>query len=342
MQVTTFGVGPIPTVGDQVTNQTGYAGGDQANVRGNYIHNDQRKYFGSKPHQDDQGDDEGSADSGSGNGNVAAAGGGFGVVVVLIVVAYFVLGGSDPFPTESDPWPVDVKQEAVVAAVGSWLDKCQQSASATPANCPQSIIETSNVSKVQWTFYGEPLEAPVIRYNDDESRFHVLGTFVVLARYTASEDLRGVVTPMKYWAKVNWADGKLDVQEIKKQSSLGDPDVVKQDPKQPWEPIEAKLKDAFAKCVSGAGSAMPPGCPEWKPPSGATKIKWSAAGDPLLTARASFDSKYGVYRVRGTYGLNVHYTWLGDAESESRNTNYEALIAPTGGGPVVLQIKDAV
>jgi hypothetical protein len=46
-------------------------------------------------------------------------------------------------------------------------------------------------------------------------------------------------------------------------------------------------------------------------------------------------------RVTGTYGLNGQFTWLGTAKNESRNPNYEALIAPTSVGPVVLQIRDA-
>ena len=145
---------------------------------------------------------------------------------------------------------------------------------------------------------------------------------------------------MKYWAKVSWADGKLDVQKIEKHSHLSDPDVLKQDPKQAWEPMEAKLKYAFAQCVSDTGPAMPSGCPEWKPPPGATEVKWSVAGDPTLTARPSFDSEFGIYRIVGTFELHVRYTWIGEAKTENRNINYEALIAPSSDGPIVLQIKE--
>ena len=98
--------------------------------------------------------------------------------------------------------------------------------------------------------------------------------------------------------------------------------------------------DRFTRCLRGADLAMPAGCPDWAPPSGSEKIKWSLNGDPLLTARASFDPTYGIIRVTGTYGLTVRYTWLGTTKTESRTPNYEALVAPTATGPVVLQIKD--
>lgn len=106
--------------------------------------------------------------------------------------------------------------------------------------------------------------------------------------------------------------------------------------------MSATLRDAFTRCVRDADLAMPAGCPEWHPPSGAEKLKWSLTGDPLLTARATFDTKFGIYRVKGTYELVVRYTWLDAKKTELRNLNYEAWIAPTAAGPVVLQIKDAV
>ncbi|WFF08358.1 hypothetical protein O7622_07310 [Micromonospora sp. WMMD1076] len=330
-----------------MVNQTGHTtDGDVVQPARDYVHHDYRttkKYYGPPPNPDDQGDDEESSESGSGSGAAAAAGGGgLGVVAVLAVLGYFIFGGDEPFPATSDPWPAEVNQEAVVAAASDWLDKCVKSASATPANCPQSIVETSEVSKAHWAFYGNPLEAPVIHYIEAESRFDMLGTVVVSADYTVSKTSRRVVTPTTYWAKVKWAEGKLDVQEIKEHSAIGDPEVVKQDPKVAWEPMAANLKDAFARCVHGAGSTMPAGCPEWRPPSGAEKIKWSLTDDPLLTARATFDPKFGIYHVKGTYGLAVRYTWLGTTKTDPRNPNYEAWIAPTATGPVVLQIKDAV
>ncbi|MFI6785599.1 hypothetical protein [Micromonospora sp. NPDC050276] len=330
-----------------VDRQTGVGGERQANVKGSYYegnvdkstHTHHHRHYGTRANVDLR-DDE-ATESGSGSGAAAAAGGGgLGVVVVLAVLGYFILGGNEPFPATSDPWPAEVKQEAVVAAAGDWLDKCAKSPSATPANCPQAIVETSDVSKVRWAFYGNPLEAAVIHYTEAESRFDMLGTVMVTADYTASKELRRVVTPAKYWAKVKRADGRLDVQEIKEHSAIGDPDVMKQDPKLPWELVAAKLSDAFTRCVRDAKSAMPAGCPEWSPPSGAEKIKWSSTGDPLLTARATFDPKFAIYRVKGTYELAVRYTWLGTTKTDTRNPTYEAWIAPTAAGPVVLQIKD--
>jgi hypothetical protein len=106
--------------------------------------------------------------------------------------------------------------------------------------------------------------------------------------------------------------------------------------------VAAKLKDAFTRCVRGASSAMPAGCPEWRPPPGAKQIKWSLTGDPLLTARPSFDPKSGVIHVKGTYGMSVSYNSLGSAKGENRTANYDAVIAPTPTGPVVLEIKEAV
>jgi hypothetical protein len=62
--------------------------------------------------------------------------------------------------------------------------------------------------------------------------------------------------------------------------------------------------------------------------------------DPLLTARPSFDQKFGVFHVKGTYGLTVRYNFQGSVKSENHTTNYDAVIAPTPTGPVVLEIKD--
>jgi hypothetical protein len=323
----------VISVGDQV----GYAERDQANAaRDVYVN----CTFNGPRVDDDQNEAESSeSDSGAAT---AAAGGGIGVVAVLGVLGYFLFGGSEPFPAQSGPWPAGVKQEAVVAATNSWLDKCQRSESPSPANCPQSLAEASgDVSKVHWAFYGNPLEAAVIHYNKAEKRFDVLGTVVAAADYKVSKDSRRAVTPMTYWAKVQWADGRLDVQEIKEHSALGDPEIAKQDPKQAWEPLAAKLTDAFTRCVRDAGSAMPTGCPGWRPPSGSEKIKWSLTGDPLLTARASFDPKFGVLHVKGTYGMAVTYNSLGSAKSETHTTNYDAVVAPTSTGPVVLEIKEA-
>ncbi|MFI7211637.1 hypothetical protein ACIBP4_12405 [Micromonospora maritima] len=326
-----------------VDQQTGFGGERQANVEGNYyegpVYNNIRNHFGPEPHAERSEPEV--AESSSGHGTAAAAGGGgLGVVIALAVLGYFIFGGDEPFPKTSDPWPAEVKQEAVIAAASDWLDRCAKSTSSTPANCPQSIADTSDVSEVRWAFYGNPLEAPVIQYTEAESRFDMLGTVIVTADYTASKQARRAVTPAKYWAKVKWADGKLDVQEIKEHSAIGDPEVAKQDPKMAWEPAAAKLSEAFTRCVRGAKSAMPAGCPEWSPPSGAEKIKWAVTGDPLLTARATFDPQFGIYRVKGTYQLSVRYTWLGTARTDNRNPTYEALIAPTAAGPVVLQIKD--
>ncbi|MGC4808220.1 hypothetical protein [Micromonospora sp. DT233] len=328
-----------------VDKQIGFGGERQANVKGDYyegpVYNNIRNHFGVEP---DAGRSESEAEAtefSSGHGTAAAAGGGgLGVVVVLAVLGYFIFGGDEPFPAISDPWPAEVKQEAVIAAASGWLERCATSTSATPANCPQSITETSNVSKLRWVFYGNPLEAPVIHYTEAESRFDMLGTIIVTADYTASKEVRRVVTPAKYWAKIKWVDGKLDVQNIKEHSAIGDPKVVKEDPKMPWEPAAAKLSDAFTRCARGAKSAMPAGCPEWSPPPGAEKIKWSFTGDPILTARATFDQQFGIYRVKGTYELSVRYKWMGSAKTDNRNATYEALIASTAAGPVVLQIKD--
>ncbi|MBE1492390.1 hypothetical protein [Plantactinospora soyae] len=330
-----------------MVNQTGRTNdGDVVQPARDYVHHDYRttkKYYGPPPNPADQEDGEESSESGSGAGTAAAAGGGgLGVVGVLAVLGFFVFGGDEPFPATSDPWPAEVKQESVVATVSDWLDKCAKSASATPANCPQSIVEASDVSKVHWAFFGNPIESPVIHYNQAESRFDLLGTVVVSADYTVSKKPRRVVTPTTYWAKVEWVEGKLDVQGIKEQSAIGDPEVAKQDPRVAWEPMSATLRDAFTRCVRDADLAMPAGCPEWHPPSGAEKLKWSLTGDPLLTARATFDTKFGIYRVKGTYELVVRYTWLDAKKTELRNLNYEAWIAPTAAGPVVLQIKDAV
>lgn len=326
--------------------QVGLGGERQANVHGPYyegdVHNSthHHRHYGFKPGTDLDEDDV--TDSASGAGvAVATGGGGVGVLVVLGVISYFLFGADDPFPTTSDPWPSEVKQEAVVTAAGAWLDKCAKSASATPANCPQSIVETSSVGKVHWALHGNPVEAPVINYTEADSRFDMLGTVMVSADYTVSEKPRRAVTPTTYWAKIKWADGKLDVQEIKEHSAVGDPEVVKEDPKMAWDPVAAKLKVAFTRCVRGASSAMPAGCPEWSPPSGAEKIKWSATSDPLLTSRATFDPKFGIYHVTGTYGVSVRYkSALGAVKTENRDPNYEAWIAPTPTGPVVLQIKD--
>jgi hypothetical protein len=328
----------VTVVGDQI----GYADRDAISVGHDYHYHDHSKtIINHDPDQtDEEGDDE-SSESGSGTGTTVAATSGFGGLIALFVVGYLIFGTDEPFPTQSDTFPAGVQSAAVTASVGGWLDKCQASASATPANCPQSTDETmGDASNVHWAFYGNPLEGAVVNYTADDKRFDVLGTVVVSADYTVSKKPQSVVTPMTYWAKVSWTDGKLEVQAIDAHSAIGDPDVTKQDPKQAWEPTAAKLKNAFTRCVRGAGSAMPAGCPDWTPPHGSEKVRWSMNGDPLLTARPSFDPKYGVVHVTGTYGLTVRYTWLGETKTESRTPNYEALIAPTATGPVVLQIKD--
>jgi hypothetical protein len=325
-----------------MTNQTGYtAQGDVNNTAGDRI---EINVFGPDFGYQDGEDYEESSHSAISNGSVATAGGGIGAfaVIALAVVAYMVFGGSEPFPTESDPWPPDVKQDAVVAAVADWFDRCQRSTSAAPLNCPQSITGELSVSSVLWTFLGNPLDHPIIRYSKDEGGFDILGTAVVLAEYTISGSPNRTVTLMKYWAKVSWTDGKLDVQKIDKHSHPNDPEIVKQDPKQAWEPMEANLKYAFAQCVSDTGPTMPSGCPEWKLSPGATEVKWSVAGDPTLTARPYFDKEFGIYRISGTFALHVRYKLIGEAKMENRNINYEALIAPSSDGPIVLQIKESL
>jgi hypothetical protein len=335
--------GPTRTVGEYVVHQTGYTDqGDVVQPARDYIHQDNRKYYGLKPHPDDQGGHEDSDEPSSGNGPAAAAGGGGLAVLALFgLLGYFILGGDEPFPAQSDPWPAGVEREAVVAAAGSWLQKCQKSESLNPVNCPQSLVETSrNVSKVHWAFYGSYLEAPVINYDEEDSRFDMLGTVVVSADYTISKKARRVLTPMKYWAKVNWSQGRLDVREIKEHSAVGDPEVVKAEPRQPWGPVEIKLRKEFDRCLRGATSSMPAGCPDWQLPTGAKKAKWSLSEDPLLTARASFDRKFGVFRVKGTYRIATSYTSNGSPKGGAHNTNYEALVTTSETGPVVLQIKD--
>lgn len=272
---------------------------------------------------------------------MAAGGGGLGVLVVVAILGYFIFGQDEPFPAQSDPWPAGVEQSAVIAEAGRWLEKCQKSESASPVNCPQSVVETSGkVSKVHWAFYGSYLENPVIHYDQEESRFNMLGTMVASADYSVSNAPRRVVTPMKFWAKIGWANGKLDVEEIKEQSAVGDPDVVKREPTQPWDPVEAKLKSEFDQCLRGANLSLPPGCPDWQLPKEAKKVKWSFTEDPVLTARSSFDTKFGIFRVDGTYGMSVSYTLRGSKKADSRNTKYEAMVTTSERGPLVLQIKD--
>ena len=332
----------IATGSERVVDQQVGFGERQANVAGNYFEDNRQihNHYGTPP-EVEEGEDE-SSGSRSGGGTAAAAGGGVGGLIALVVVAYLFFGGGEPFPTQSDPFPTGVSREAVAVATNNWLDKCEASASASPANCPQSIDETTgDASNVHWAFYGNPVEGTVINYSADQKRFDVLGTVVVSADYTVSNKPQSVVVPMTYWAKVSWTDGRLEVQGIEAHSAIGDPDVGKHDPKQAWEPIATKLNDAFTRCVRGTSSAMPARCPDWTPPSGSEKIEWSLNGDPLLTARASFDTRYGIIRVTGSYGLTVRYTWLGTTKTESRTPNYEALVAPTATGPIVLQIKDA-
>lgn len=325
-------------VGDQI----GYADRDAINVGNDYHYHDHSKTIINPDANQTYGEDDSeSSESGSGAGTAVAATGGGGGLIALLVVGYLIFGTDEPFPTQTDPFPAGVQSAAVTASVGSWLDKCQAAASAAPVNCPQSIDETmGDASNIHWTFYGNPVEAAFVNYTADDKHFDVLGTVVISADYTVSTKPQRVVTPMTYWAKVSWIDGKLEVQAIKEHSAIGDPDVKKQDPKQAWEPKAAKLNNAFKRCVQGASSAMPAGCPDWTPPRGSEKVRWSMNGDPLLTARPSFDLKYGVIHVTGTYGLTVRYTLLGETKTESRTPNYEALIAPTATGPVVLQIKD--
>lgn len=251
-----------------VGNQFGYARQNQFNVGGD-------AYFGYMPSGSNSSDEQEGAESPeSGLGPAeAATGGGIAVVAVIGVLAYFFMAGDEPFPAQSDPWPAGVKQEAVAAATSSWLNRCQKSESANPANCPQSLAETSGVSNVRWAFYGNPVEAAVIRYNKADSRFDMLGTFVAVADYTVRKEARRMVAPIKYWAKVHWTGNRLEVQEVKEHSALGDPEIVKQDPKQEWAPLSAKLKDTFTKCIRHARFATSSGCPDWRPPSGATKVK---------------------------------------------------------------------
>ena len=319
-------------------NQFGYPQRDNVNVAGDLIINPYPDLG-----DDDTGDDSDASESRSSGGGAETSGAGLIVLVAIAGVLYLIFGGDDPFPTVSDPWPPGVEREDVTAATASWFDKCEASISASPANCPQSIDETSDdVSSVHWAFYGKPVDGVSIQFTKSKNTFDVLGTVVVSADYTDSKQTRRVVTPMTYWAEVHYVDGQLDVQEIKKHSAVGDPAVTKQDPKQAWEFTAAKLKDAFTLCVRGARLAMPAGCPDWSPPLDSKKVKWSLDGDPLLTARSSFDPKYGLVHVTGTYGVTVRYSLDGAAQSESRAPNYEAWIAPTETGPVVLQVKDAI
>ncbi|MBO3737990.1 hypothetical protein [Actinoplanes flavus] len=325
-----------------VINQTG-AGETQYNVAGNV---DARKtinhhHYGTGP---DAAQDAGeAAESSSGSGAAVATGSGGIALAAVAAIGYMIFGQGEPFPATSDPWPAGADEKAVVAAAGEWLANCEKSDAASPANCPQSVIEPLGTpSKVHWEFYGSPLESAVIRYSEADSRFDMLGTMVVSGDYMVANQPRRAVNLMTYWAKVKWLDGKLDVEEIKSHSALGDPEVAKRALDQPWEPVAAKLNAAFTRCVSGTASAMPAGCPDRQLPEDAKKIKWALAGDPLLTARASFDPKFGILRVKGTYGMTMNYRSLGVGESESHNANYEALVASTANGPAVLQIKETV
>ena len=322
-----------------MVNQTGYADeGDVIQVARDYVRHDH--HYGDHRGAANLGGDD-SEDPDSGNGTAAKAGGGIGAIIAVIVIAYLIFGDDEPFPAVSDAWPAGVTQEAVGAKAAAWLDNCAKSASATPANCPQSVMETSDVSKVHWAFYGDPVGTTDIKFDESASLFDVYGSLVVVADYTVSRTSKRIVTPTTYWAKIAWSASGLDVKEIKEHSAIGDPDLAKVDPKLPFDWMKPKVKDAFARCLRGAKLQMPAGCPEWAPPSGAEKVKWSASGDPLLTARATWDPKFGIYHVKGTYGLDVRYRWIGTTKTESRNPTYDAWVAPSPTGPVVLQIKDA-
>jgi hypothetical protein len=285
---------------------------------------------------------DGGESSSSGGAAAAKAGSGLGVVVVLAVLGYLIFGGDEPFPTYSDPWPAGVDRAAVISEAGGWLEKCQRSEAANPVNCPQSLPEAAGkVSKVHWAFYGSYLEAPVIQFNEDDSVFDMLGTVVASADYMESKAFRRVVTPIKFWAKISWIDSKLEVKTIREHSAVGDPTVVKVEPRLPWESVEGKLDREFARCLSGAALSLPAGCPDWQLPKDAKKVKWSMGGDPSLTARPVFDPKYGIFRVNGTYNMKATYTSRGLPKSDTRNLDYEALVTTSESGPIVLQIKDA-
>jgi hypothetical protein len=155
--------------------QRGYAHDRQTHVAGdNHDHSQTHivTYVGEREGSEKE---KGTGDINAG----AAAGGGLGFVIVLLVVGYLIFGNDEPFPQTSDPLPAGATNEEVIKAADDWLRNCQTSESPSPANCPQSLNDSSSdVSKVRWNFFGNPLEGAVVKFNQDENRFDVLGTMV--------------------------------------------------------------------------------------------------------------------------------------------------------------------
>lgn len=269
----------------------------------------------------------------------AAASGG-GLLIVVLIIAGFVFSNSqEPFPTTGDPRPKGSKVPVLVS-ITDWLKNCTKAVIATPKTCPQSIdAPVAPDTSITWNLYGDPVESARIRFNKSKGRFNVLGSVVMVARYQESGEAVLRVRQLYYWAKINWRDGKAEVLRIGRHK--GDPvpknRIEKRDPRVPWNTLSEAVRGAFLRCMAAKRMPMPAGCPA---SSTSTLIDdelvtWTMDNDPLQIARPSFDAKFGVIHVKGSYSLTAR----GKFETASQRGNYDAVVVLDAGVPVVLDIR---
>lgn len=285
-------------------------------------------------------DPETPSSSGNGSGG-AAAGGGFGVLVVLAVVAYFLFSEGalqEPFPMTNDPWPKGATEGAILASAKDWITNCAREVVLQPKNCPQSANNQPDAKSIRWTLYGDPTEGAVPHFDEDASLFNVLGSTVMVARYQASGTTIFAVDPIHFWAKIKWQDGQVDVEKVSEFKGKPTIKISKQDPYIPWETLSAAVRVAFERCISATKAPMPAGCPTGTI-SNQDEVKWTLDSDPLLTARSSFDSRYGLIHVKGSYAATArHRDMFNKPKSESQSGNFDAVLAVVEEVPVVLTI----
>ncbi|MDZ5447546.1 hypothetical protein U2F26_33390 [Micromonospora sp. 4G57] len=213
-----------------------------------------------------------------------------------------------------------------------------------PQNCPQQVKHwgAGDATNVTWRIHGAPGDGAVIHYNGEEGRFHVLGTAVMTASYetTSGPDLK--LRIIEFWARVEWAEGKAKLAELRNYDDTPRPVTEKRNPQVPDQLALSLVKAAFERCVKTRKSQLPPECPDTYSGAGSSRVSWKLNGDPSINAKPRFEPSTGLIHVGGDYSVTASYSQLFfGPTSEPASGRYDAILSVDDGKPQVLRINTA-
>ena len=245
------------------------------------------------------------------------------------------------FPQRGDSWPKGATASIVIAPVIQRLSICAQEATASPANCPQSLSDDySGVTNVRWSLHGDPADGARIVYLDHQ--FQVAGRAVMAVAYTDYQGNEFSLQVVNYHAWVGWNNGNPSLTGITSFNSGASPTVVKHRSSVSWSSVASAVLGAFRQCATYRTAPLPPQCPnDSTSPIDGSNATWQLDNDPLGNAGGCFDPSSGLIHVTGSFYMSVSYSaaLFGTQHSDLQG-NYRASVAIDDGKPVVLQIED--